>query len=115
MELAGDGAATDSVACFKDERLQSGLGEIKRRREAVMPAADDDDISHALVSARILVAALRPGAPMMPPPGWVAEPHMYRLSIGVLYCAHPGAGRRKKSCSSVSSPWKMLPSESPHS
>src|SRR5580700_8095139 len=27
--------------------------------------------------------AMRPGAPMMPPPGCVADPHMYRLSIGV--------------------------------
>jgi hypothetical protein len=30
------------------------------------------------------------------------------------YCAQPGAGLRKKSCSSVSSPWKMLPSVSPN-
>ena len=43
-------------------------------------------------------------SPLMPPPGCVAEPHMYKLRIGVRYCAQPGAGRRKKSCSRVSSP-----------
>ena len=31
------------------------------------------------------------------------------------YCAQPGTGRRKNSCSSDSSPWKMLPSVSPNS
>ena len=56
------------------------------------------------LSFSICIAALRPGAPMMPPPGCVAEPHMYRSRIGVRYCAQPGAGRKKKSCSSVSSP-----------
>ena len=34
-------------------------------------------------SFRITWLAMRPGAPMIPPPGWVADPHMYRLSIGV--------------------------------
>ena len=28
-------------------------------------------------SFRIVSAASRPGAPMMPPPGWVPEPHWY--------------------------------------
>ena len=53
---------------------------------------------------RMFSAAFRPGAPMIPPPGWAPEPHIQRLRIGVVYWAHPGAGRRKKSCSSVSSP-----------
>src|ERR1041385_5551010 len=35
--------------------------------------------------------------------------------IGVLYCAQPGTGRRKNSCSNVNSPWKMFPSDSPNS
>ena len=33
---------------------------------------------------------------MMPPPGCVADPHMYRLRIGVLYCAQPGAGPQEE-------------------
>src|SRR5204862_318466 len=64
---------------------------------------------------RMRSAQLRPGAPMMPPPGCVAEPHIQRLRTGVLYCAHPGTGRAKNSCSSVSSPWKILPSVKPNS
>src|SRR5688500_12150222 len=68
-----------------------------------------------LASPRIFLAAFLPGAPMIPPPGCVADPHMYRLRIGVRYRAQPGTGRRKNSCSSVSSPWKMFPSDSPHS
>ena len=56
------------------------------------------------VCPRIRRAQFRPGAPMMPPPGCVADPHIHRFRIGVLYCAQPGAGRRKNSCSSVSSP-----------
>src|SRR5215469_6966562 len=35
--------------------------------------------------------------------------------MGVRYCAHPGTGRRKNSCSRDNSPWKILPSLSPHS
>ena len=60
-------------------------------------------------------AALRPGAPMMPPPGCVADPPIHNWRIGVAYCAHPGDGRRKNNCSSDSSPWKMLPSLRPNS
>jgi hypothetical protein len=30
----------------------------------------------AHMSFRIIIAAFRPLAPMMPPPGWVADPHM---------------------------------------
>ena len=35
-------------------------------------------------SFRITWLAIRPGAAMIPPPGCVAEPHMYNPSIGVL-------------------------------
>src|SRR5215472_18034853 len=35
--------------------------------------------------------------------------------MGVRNCAYPGTGRRKKSCSRDSSPWKMLPSLKPNS
>ena len=36
----------------------------------------DEEAAHDRISS----AALRPGAPMMPPPGCVADPHMYRFS-----------------------------------
>src|SRR5579862_9105548 len=126
MEFIGDRGAPDLRVAFQHEGFESSLGQIKRGDEAVVASADDDDIAlrvsvrrHAyaapLMSFRISSAASRPFAPMIPPPGCVAEPHMYRFLIGVRYCAHPGTGRRKKSCSSESSPWKMLPSLSPHS
>src|SRR6267378_4718486 len=35
--------------------------------------------------------------------------------MGVRNAAHPATGRKKNSCSSESSPWKMFPSVSPHS
>ena len=36
---------------------------------------------------------------MIPPPGWVAEPHSQRSRTGVRKRAWPGTGRLKKSCS----------------
>ena len=35
---------------------------------------------------KISLAALRPGAPLMPPPGWVPAPHNHSPSMGVRYC-----------------------------
>ena len=74
-------APPTTLAPLEHERLQAGLGQEGRGREAVVAAADDDDVGlHATFprsqSFRISRAAIRPGAPMMPPPGWVAEPHM---------------------------------------
>src|SRR5579862_3352532 len=126
MEFIGDRGAPDLRVAFQHEGFESSLGQIKRGDEAVVASADDDDIAlrvsvrrHAyaapLMSFRISSAASRPFAPMIPPPGCVADPHIYRFLMGVRYCAQPGTGRRKKSCSSESSPWKMLPSLSPHS
>ena len=112
MEFVGDRSPADLRAAFEHERLESSLRQIKSGDQPVVTAADDDDIPLAigrhyaapLTSLRISSAARRPFAPMMPPPGCVADPHMYRFLIGVRYCAHPGTGRRKKSCSSESSP-----------
>ena len=134
-DLGGLGAAADRWLPFEDERLPSSLGQIGRAGEPVDSRANHDCVVRlirhqtfanaparpalpalpALPCLEIRIAALRPGAPMMPPPGCVADPHMYRRSMGVAYCAQPGTGRRKNSCSSVSSPWKMLPSVSPKS
>src|SRR5205085_11080704 len=64
-------------------------------------------------SCRTARAALCPGAPVTPPPGCAPEPHRYSPAIGVRYCDQPATGRLKNSCSSVRSPWKMLPSVNP--
>src|SRR5271165_6631523 len=122
MKFLRNRAAADHRPAFQHERLESSFGEIEGGDQPVVPCTEDGDVAlfgHRyfvpLECFRISSAANRPGAPMMPPPGCVAEPHIHRFLIGLLYCAHPGTGRRKNSCSSESSPWKMLPSVSPHS
>ena len=74
MDLVRDRAAPDFAAPFEHERLAARTREIGRRHQPVVARADDDR-PHAR-SCRTACAALRPGAPMMPPPGCVAEPHM---------------------------------------
>ena len=77
MDLGGDGAAADDRLPLEDERTSSRFGQVVRCDQAVMAPADDDRVVHRyLPSERIRMAAFRPGAPMMPPPGCVAEPHM---------------------------------------
>jgi len=39
------------------------------------------------------MAAFRPGAPVIEPPGWVVAPVWYRPGIGIRCDAQPGAGR----------------------
>ena len=77
-DFLGHRRAADDRSTLEHERLQSGFCQIERGREAVVAGADDDDAAHrpAPVSFRMRCAALRPGAPMIPPPGWVADPHM---------------------------------------
>src|ERR1700735_915437 len=112
---------TNDVAAFQHQRLKSFFREVERCHQPVVPAAKNHDFAlcrHGQffplpVSFRISNAASRPGAPMIPPPGCVADPHMYNFLIGVRYRAQPAAGRKKKSCSSESSPWKILPSVRP--
>ena len=62
-----------------------------------------------------LRAALLPGAPMTPPPGWAPDPQSSSLLTGV---AGPGlqsvVGLAKYSWSSDIDPWKMFPPVSPN-
>ena len=89
MKFFGDGGAADYGAALEDERLVAFFREIERSDESVVAAAENDDVAlrgHAQLlpeSFRISRAARRPGAPMMPPPGCVAEPHMYNFLMGV--------------------------------
>ncbi len=95
MKFLSDGAAADHFAAFEDQGLEAALGEIESGNESVVTAADK---SHALSERhsqsaafdavavereeppfhplRITWLAMRPLAPMMPPPGCVAEPHI---------------------------------------
>src|ERR1700730_13884812 len=102
MKLLGDGPATDHFAAFEDQRLEATLGEIKGGDESVVPAANKnyalsdghgqwaafdavavESEEPPFHSLRMTWLAMRPLAPMMPPPGCVAEPHIQRLWIGV--------------------------------
>src|SRR6185503_11282955 len=120
-ELRGLGGPADAIARLEHERPPAGPGEVGRGDEGVVPAADHDGVElgrHRQAALRpsersTSRAAIRPFAPMIPPPGWVDEPHSHRSLIGVRNRAQPGTGRLKKSCSSESSPWKMLPSVRP--
>ena len=81
VEFLGHGGAAQDVAPLQDEGLEPAAGEQSRGHEAVVASADDDDVGlqatfpffQSLSSSR---AEMRPGAPMIPPPGCVAEPHM---------------------------------------
>ena len=81
VELLGDGGAPDDVAPLEHERLEPALGQQGGRHQAVVPGPDDHHVAAhrafpRFQSFRISSAASRPGAPMIPPPGWVAEPHI---------------------------------------
>ena len=99
--LGRDGTA-DRGARLEHEHAQPRAGEAGRGREGVGRGAQEEDVALAheslpsRSSRRMAMAALRPGAPVMQPPGWVLEPHIHRFFTGVRYCAQPGAGRRKK-------------------
>ena len=80
--------AADRRPALQDDRPEPRLREEGARREAVVAAADDDGVEavHCLRPAhawalpffalRSSRAARRPFAPMIPPPGWVEEPHI---------------------------------------
>ena len=65
IELAGNGSAPHDGLPLEDDRFDALARQYRCRRQAVVPSADEDDVGHL----RISMAAFRPGAPMMPPPG----------------------------------------------
>ena len=84
--------------------------------QAVVPAADDTASypSPAAFPRSTSRAAIRPGAPMMPPPGWTEDRTSSRPGIGVRYRAQPRDRPAPEQLLQDSSPWKMLPSDSPN-
>jgi len=84
MKFLGDGAAAEIFAAFEDGGLEAAFGKIESGDERVVTAADENNFlseGHGQLAAffqffRMTWLAMRPLAPMMPPPGWVAEPHM---------------------------------------
>jgi hypothetical protein len=95
MKFLGDGAAADHFAAFEDEGLEATLGEIKSGDKSVVTPADKNHAlsdGHGQLAAsetydrelespdfqpfKMTWLAMRPLAPMMPPPGCVADPHI---------------------------------------
>ncbi len=95
IKFLGDGASAHHFAALEDERLERALGQIKSGDESVVSAADEnyalserhgqwaalDAVSveredPPFHSFKMTWLAMRPFAPMMPPPGCVAEPHI---------------------------------------
>ena len=88
MKFVGDGRAANLLAALDNQRFVSCLSQIEGGNQAVVPATDNDNIALArpalvwhvqaapFLSFRISSAAKRPLAPIIPPPGCVADPHM---------------------------------------
>jgi hypothetical protein len=77
MELFGDGAAAEVFAAFEDGGLEAAFRQVKCGDERVVTATDEHYFlsdGHGQFAAffqffRITWLAMRPLAPMMPPPG----------------------------------------------
>ena len=84
MKFFCDRAAADDIAAFENQRLEPALGQIKRGDECVVTTTNENyalSDGHGQFAAffhsfRITWLAMRPFAPMIPPPGCVAEPHI---------------------------------------
>ncbi len=90
-DLDGVEDPADPLPALEHQHPAPGLAEVGGGGEPVVARADDDRVEPlrrhaALPPVRVpssSSAAIRPGAPMIPPPGCVAEPHIHRSLIGV--------------------------------
>ena len=90
--LGGQGAARPASP-LENQRPEPRLRQVRRRDQAVVAGPDYDRVvslpGHpqaaflARSARRTWSAARRPDAPMIPPPGCVAEPHIQRFRSGV--------------------------------
>ena len=81
MDLFNSGDASCYLPPLENENRETFSNEIGGHSQPIVPGTDDDDLlafgRHQFFQlARIFFAAFSPGAPMIPPPGCVAEPHM---------------------------------------
>src|SRR6478672_2059889 len=71
-ELRRSPLPADLLRALDNEHASPGLAERRRGNEAVGPRADDDRVENGNGRHEtICIAASRPDAPMMPPPGCV--------------------------------------------
>ena len=92
--LLGRQCAARAAAAFENECAEPRFRQVSRRHQAVVAGTHDDRVvslaSHESQAAlrfgserTTWRAARRPDAPMIPPPGCVAEPHIQRFRSGV--------------------------------
>ncbi len=91
-DLRRDRRPANASRALDDERAEPALREHRGGHQTIRPRADQDDVVPHRLCPRIRSAAFLPGAPMMPPPGCVADPHIQRFRDRRLV-ARP-AGRR---------------------
>ena len=94
-DLLGRQQTAGAAAALENERPQPRLRQVRRRDQAVVAGAHDDRVVSlprherpqtafpSRSERRTWSAARRPDAPMIPPPGCVAAPHIQRFSSGV--------------------------------
>ena len=83
-EFGGRRRAADRLMPLDDDDRSLAFGERGGGDQAVQAGADDGDVvGHRRPPWSTRIAALRPGAAMMPPPGCVADPQRNRRLIGV--------------------------------
>ena len=80
-QLLGDCRSANDSPALQYQRSKPGPGQIACGHQTVMPSTNHDDglslaRHYRLQSLKIFRAAFSPDAPIMPPPGCVAEPHM---------------------------------------
>ena len=78
--------AADRLAPLENQHLATRPRETRRGGEAVLAGADDHGVEarrHTALASSMVRAQSAPGAPMMPPPGWVPEAHIHSPSMGV--------------------------------
>ena len=84
MKFLGDRSAAHHRAALQHHRLEPAFRQIKRGDQCVVTAANEhnllsdghDQFAAFFHSFRITWLAILPFAPMIPPPGCVADPHI---------------------------------------
>src|SRR5205814_3733358 len=87
LPVEGDPVELSLLAAGVDDAVQrvprDALRMIQPVDELIEVLERDQGLLLLLRSFRTVSAALRPLAPLTPPPGWVPAPHRYRLPSGV--------------------------------
>ena len=99
MELLGDRRATDEVAALQHAHLQAGAGEIGGADQAVVAAADDEDIVVIAITHAGTPRGLVPMIPVLRPK---RKPTAAEAVRQAAICSSMASRNRRAACSSPS-------------